>query len=74
MPERAPYWPWLMRLIELAAVAQVDGLVIGVEGESDRHRAPSFQRAGFSERPARTLATLARHVGSSQSQGALDRG
>src|SRR5215208_5247692 len=69
IPTRLPYWPQLMRPIDLPPSRS--SLVSWSESNDSAtaHRAPSFHADGRRRRPARTCSTSLRQCGSVHCQG-----
>ena len=65
---REPYWPWESRPGDTEPSRSVEVSWSESKDSATQTRAPSFQRAGWSERPARTFSTARRHRGSAQAQ------
>ena len=65
---REPYWPWESRPGDTDPSRNVEVSWSESKDSATQTRAPSFQRAGWSERPARTFSTARRHRGSAQAQ------
>ena len=65
---REPYWPCESRPGDTEPSRSVEVSWSESKDSATQTRAPSFQRAGWSERPARTLSTARRHRGSAQAQ------
>ena len=58
---REPYSPWESRPGDTEPSRSVEVSWSESKDSATQTRAPSFQRAGWSERPARTFSTPARH-------------